>query len=227
MEIVITGANRGIGLELARRYLERGATVHAAVRTPDPAGELALLAAKSERLRIGTCDVALDSSVASFAAALPSAIDLLINNAGVRTRRDELADLELEEAIEMYQVNALGPMRVTRALLPRLRGASGAKVVNITSGLGSISDNDSGGSYGYRMSKAALNMASRSMSCDLASRGIVVVALSPGWVRTDMGGPRAAISVSQSAAGLLDVIDRLTLQDTGSFLDFRGERLAW
>jgi NAD(P)-dependent dehydrogenase (short-subunit alcohol dehydrogenase family) len=127
----------------------------------------------------------------------------------------------------MLQVNALGALRVTLALLPRLREARGAKVASLSSGLGSIGDNTSGGGYGYRMSKAALNMAMRSLAQDLRAEGLIAVALSPGWVQTDMGGESAPTQVSESAAGLLRVLDGLTLQESGSFLDFRGERLPW
>jgi NAD(P)-dependent dehydrogenase (short-subunit alcohol dehydrogenase family) len=226
MHIVITGANRGLGLELTRQYLVRGDSVHAGVRAPEAAGALAALAdASGSRLRIGACDVAREESVRAFAAQVSGPLDVLVNNAGVRSRPDELD--ELDAAAQMLEVNALGALRVTRALLPLLRRAPHAKVANVSSGLGSIADNTSGGAYGYRMSKAALNMATRSLAQDLAADGIVAVALSPGWVQTDMGGASAPTPVAESAAGLLQVIDRLTLQESGGFLDFRGERLAW
>jgi NAD(P)-dependent dehydrogenase (short-subunit alcohol dehydrogenase family) len=228
MKIVITGANRGIGLELARQYLARGDSVHAGVRTPDRAGELsALVEPSGGRLRIDACDVALETSVRSFAAAVTEPVDLLINNAGVRSRPDSLKELDLDGATGTFQVNTLGPLRVTSALLSMLRRSPGAKIANISSGLGSIDDNTSGGAYGYRMSKAALNMASRSLASDLRGDGIVTVVLSPGWVQTDMGGSDAPTLVAESAAGLIGVIDRLTLQDSGGFFDFRGERIAW
>jgi len=118
-------------------------------------------------------------------------------------------------------------LRVTSALLPLLRRSRGAKIANISSGLSSIQDNTSGGSYGYRMSKAALNMASRSLAQDLREEGIVTVVISPGWVQTDMGGADAPTPVTESVAGVIGVIDRLTLQDSGGFFSFRGERIAW
>jgi NAD(P)-dependent dehydrogenase (short-subunit alcohol dehydrogenase family) len=229
MNIVITGANRGIGLELTRQYLARGDSVHAGVRTPERSGELAaLVESSSGRLRITACDVALETSVRAFAAAVTGPVDLLINNAGVRSRErvDVLEELNLDDAARTFEVNALGPLRVTGALLPMLRRARGAKVAHIGSGLGSIG-NTSGGAYGYRMSKAALNMASHTMAHDLRAEGIVAVVLSPGWVRTDMGGSEAPTAVTESAAGLIGVIDRLTPQDSGGFFDFRGERIPW
>ncbi len=230
MKIVITGANRGIGLELVRQYLARGDSVHAGVRTPESAGELAALAESSGgRLRVAACDIASEASVRAFAATVSEPIDVLINNAGVRNRvrADELADLDLDEAARMFQVNALGPLRVTAALLPMLRKAQGARVVNLSSGLASIHDNTSGGAYGYRMSKAALNMASRTMAQDLKEQGLIAVVLSPGWVQTDMGGESAPTPVAESAAGLIGLIDRLTLEESGGFFGFRGERIAW
>jgi len=228
MHIVITGANRGIGLELVRQYLARGDSVHAGVRTLERSGGLADLAASSGgRLRIHACDVADESSVRAFAATVTEPVDVLLNNAGVRSRPDELQGFDAEDVTRTFQVNAVGALRVTGALLPMLRRARGARIANLSSGLGSIADNSWGGAYGYRMSKAALNMASRSLAHDLREDGIIAVALSPGWVQTDMGGSEAPTPVSESAAGLIALIDRLTLEDSGGFFGFQGERIAW
>ncbi|MFY2564007.1 SDR family oxidoreductase [Corallococcus terminator] len=228
MNLVITGANRGIGLELTRQYVTRGDTVHAGVREPAQARELTALAGASNgRLHVHALEVTRDESVGAFAAALTGPVDLLINNAGRRTRSDDLEDLSLEDALQMLQVNALGALRVTRALLPRLREAKGAKIASLGSGLGSISDNTSGGGYGYRMSKAALNMATRTLAADLRGEGLIAVTLSPGWVQTDMGGASAPTQVSESAAGLRSVLDGLSAQDSGGFFDFRGKRIDW
>jgi NAD(P)-dependent dehydrogenase (short-subunit alcohol dehydrogenase family) len=228
MDIVITGANRGIGLELVRQYLARGDSVLAGVRTPERSGELAALVEPSGgRLRIHACDVAREESVRAFAAEVRGPVGLLINNAGVRSRPDGLQEFDADDVTRIFQVNALGALRVTGALLPMLRRARGAKIANLSSGLGSIADNSWGGAYGYRMSKAALNMASRSLAHDLREDGIVVVALSPGWVRTDMGGEEAPTSVAESVAGLMGLLERLTLEDSGGFFGFQGERIAW
>jgi NAD(P)-dependent dehydrogenase (short-subunit alcohol dehydrogenase family) len=228
MQVVITGANRGIGLELVRQYLARGDSVHAGVRTPDRSGALtALVEPAAGRLRIDACDVGLETRVRSFAAAVTEPIDVLINNAGVRSRPDELDELDLDGALRMLHVNALGPLRVARALLPMLRRACRAKIANIGSGLGSIGNNNEGGAYGYRMSKAALNMATRSLAHDLRGDGILAVVLSPGWVQTDMGGSDAPTPVADSAAGLIKVIDRLDMQDSGGYFGFQGERIPW
>lgn len=228
MKIVITGANRGLGLELVRQYLARGDSVHAGVRTPERATELAALGGPAGgRLRIHACDTVLEESVRAFAAAVDGPIELLINNAGVRSRPDSLEALDLDAAARMFQVNALGTLRVTHALLPRLRGVPGAKIVNLTTALASLHDNTTGSAYGYRMSKAAVNMATRSLASDLREEGLVAVALSPGWVQTDMGGSSAPTTVEASVAGMIGVIDRLTPQDSGGYFGFQGERIAW
>jgi NAD(P)-dependent dehydrogenase (short-subunit alcohol dehydrogenase family) len=228
MNIVITGANRGIGLELTRQYLARGDSVYAGVRSPAKAEKLAALGeAAGGRLRVGACDVTQDASVRSFAAGATGPVDLLINNAGIKTENDELADLDLDNAAKTYQVNVLGVLRVTRALLAALRRTPGAKIASISSGLGSVERNATGGIYGYRMSKAALNMASRSLAADLRNDRIAVIALTPGWVRTDMGGPAAPTPVSESAAGLIAVIDTLTLEKSGTCISFQGEKVPW
>lgn len=232
MQVVITGANRGIGLELARQCLARGEQVYAGVREPGRATQLAALVEPSGgRLRIECCDVASAESVRAFAAACGGPVDLLINNAGMRSRADDLEGLDLEAAARVFQVNALGALRVTMAMLPLLhravRATKMAKIVNVSSNLASIADNTAGGSYGYRMAKAALNMATRSLAQDLRPEGVVAVALSPGWVQTDMGGPEAPLAVDLSVSGMLAVIDRLTLADSGEFLDHRGERVPW
>jgi NAD(P)-dependent dehydrogenase (short-subunit alcohol dehydrogenase family) len=228
MNVVVTGASRGIGLELVRQYLARGDVVFAAVRTPGGASELDGLARAADgRLRIGACDVAIDASVQGFAQGVTEAIDVLVNNAGVRSEADDLGTLDLPSANRIIETNAIGALRVALALLPQLRRAGRAKIANISSALGSIGGNNTGGSYGYRMSKAALNMATRSLAQDLRAENIIAVALSPGWVKTDMGGADAPTEVTASAAGLISVIDRVTFEDSGAFLNFLGERVAW
>ncbi len=228
MNLVITGANRGIGLELVRQYLERGDIVHAGVREPAKATELAALAERAGgRLHVAACDVADETSVRAFAAAVPGPVHLLVNNAGMRLRPDGLEDLDADALLRTFRVNAVGPLLLTRALLPRLREAKGAKVASLGSGLGSIADNTSGDAYGYRMSKAALSMATRSLAQDLRADDILAVVVSPGWVKTDMGGPEAPLSVSESTAGLIALLDGLTPEQSGGFFDYRGERLAW
>ncbi len=216
---VITGANRGIGLELCRQLAQRGWTVTALCRASTP--ELDTLGV---RVHEGF-DVTDESALARLAASLePGSVDLLINNAGILDSVS-LEQLDLDAMRRQYEVNALGPLRVTRALLAALR--DGGKVALVTSRMGSIGDNTSGGSYGYRMSKAALNAAGKSLAHDLADRGISVAILHPGYVRTDMTAHNGLIDVDEAAAGLLARIDGLDATNSGSFWHSNGEELPW
>ncbi len=228
MRIVITGANRGIGLELVRQSLGWRDTVIAAVREPTHAKALQALAAESPGLTILACDVSDDASVRDFANQVTAPVDVLINNAGVMGETNDLASLDFDDALETYSINALGPVRVTAALLARLRQGTAKKVLNISSGMASIDDNSSGGSYAYRMSKAALNMATRNLAVDLKPDGIFVAAINPGWVKTDMGGQGAHIDVATSASGILKQLEGLSAKNTGTFLDYAGRKVwAW
>jgi NAD(P)-dependent dehydrogenase (short-subunit alcohol dehydrogenase family) len=220
---IVTGANRGIGLELVRRLAARGDEVIATARRPDAADALRATGARVEAL-----DVADDASVARLAANLgDTAVDVLVNNAGQGVGRSALGSLDMDELRRLFEVNALGPLKVTRALLPMLRRGNRKLIANITSRMGSIADNTSGGSYAYRTSKTALNMIHKSLSLDLAAEGFTCVVLHPGWVRTDMGGAGAPLSVGDSVAGMLRVLDELSPSDNGRFLAFDGEELPW
>jgi NAD(P)-dependent dehydrogenase (short-subunit alcohol dehydrogenase family) len=217
--VVITGANRGIGLELCRVLVSRGDSVTALCRAPS-----AELQALPVTIHDGF-DVTDAAAVAGFARApTPNSIDLLINNAGILSSQS-LENMDFDSMRRQFEVNALGPLRVTHALLQALR--NGAKIALITSRMGSIADNDSGGSYGYRMSKAALNIAGKSLAIDLESRGIAVAILHPGYVRTDMTSHSGLIDPEESAAGLIERIDELTLETSGSFWHTNGELLPW
>lgn len=226
---VVTGANRGIGLELARQLVARGDDVVASARVLGNAAALAALAkANPTKLRVAACDVRDDASVRAFAAVVGDApLHGLFNNAGVMGKMQSLEELDTDDMVATFDTNALGPIRVTRALLPQLASAKSARVVHISSGMGSIGDNQSGGAYGYRMSKAALNMASRSMSVDLRERGVISVVMNPGWVKTDMGGRGAPTPVEESVSLMLGVVDALTPADSGAFLNYRGGRYEW
>ena len=217
--VCITGANRGIGLEMARRCHGRGDEVVAACR----ASSDALIDLGVEVVE--GVDVTDDDSVAMLADAIGGrSLDILINNAGLLTD-ENLQDLEFDRIRRQFEINSLGPLRVTAALRGSL--GHGSKVAIVTSRMGSIEDNTSGGRYGYRMSKAAVNMAGRSLAHDLASDGVAVVILHPGFVRTDMTGNQGLVDAPESAAGLIARIDELTLESTGLFFHANGERLPW
>lgn len=230
MRCVVTGANRGIGLEFVRQLLARGDTVTAAVRDAPGARALnELRTSAGERLRVMACDVANEASVAAFAKAYGNdPLDLLVNNAGVYGGDAQSIDeMDFANAMRTFEINALGPLRVTLALRGQLARGHAAKVVSVTSGMGSIEDNTSGGFYAYRMSKAALNMTTRSLAVDLREDGIATAVISPGWVQTDMGGRGAPTPVDESVRGMLREIDALTIANTGSFLNWRGGGFPW
>jgi NAD(P)-dependent dehydrogenase (short-subunit alcohol dehydrogenase family) len=219
---LITGAAGGIGGELARQLAERGTTVIAACRKSSAA-----LAQLRVRVEEGI-DLATDDGCRALAARLAGVpLDLVIHNAGV-LNQESLGSLDADAAARIrlqFEVNALAPLRLTALLAPQL--ASGAKLVLITSRMGSIADNTSGGFYGYRMSKAALNAAGRSLAIDLAPRGVAVAMLHPGFVQTPMTGGRGDIDAATAARNLLARIDELTLATSGSFLHANGSSLPW
>lgn len=216
---VITGANRGIGLELVRELKARGAEIVAACRRSSAA-----LDAMGVRVEDG-CDVTDPVARAKLAGRLAADdIELLVHNAGVLIE-DALDDVDPTDVRAQFEANALAPLFLTRALLPQLR--RGAKIALVTSRMGSIADNGSGGYYGYRMSKAALNAAGMSLAQDLKPAGIAVVMLHPGAVRTEMTGGQGMIDAPESARGLIARIDELTLATTGRFLHQNGTALPW
>jgi len=216
--ILITGANRGIGLELTRQYVSRGDEVIAVCRHSSP--ELDALGVRV----ITGLDVTSDQSAAELARQLEGVrLDRLVNNAGI-LERDSLENLSFAVAEKQFQVNSIGPLRITKALSGNL--ASGSKVFIITSRMGSIEDNSSGGYYGYRMSKVAVNMAAKSLSVDFKDAGIGVFLLHPGYVSTDMTGHQG-IPVQQCAAGLIDRMDTLDIGQTGTFWHQEGYALPW
>jgi NAD(P)-dependent dehydrogenase (short-subunit alcohol dehydrogenase family) len=178
------------------------------------------------RLRIHWLDVAEDASVAAFAGQLPSGpVDVLINNAGVSGGKGG-EPIDPQDILRVFNVNAVGTLRVVRALLPQLRAGTGKKIVNLTSVLGSIAE-ASGGRFAYRMSKAALNMATRVLAQDLGGEGFRTVALHPGWVQTRMGGSAAPVPPEQSVRAMLEIIDRLSVEQSGRVFDFQGREIPW
>ena len=217
--VCITGANRGIGLELARQFNDRGDEVIACCRKASD--DLDGLGVEI----VDGVDVADDACAGRLAQGLGDRrVDLLVNNAGLLTD-ESLGDLDFDRMRRQFEINSLGPLRVTAALRHNL--GAGSKVAIVTSRMGSIEDNTSGGRYGYRMSKAAVNMAGRSLAQDLKSDGVAVVILHPGFVRTEMTGRSGLVDPPESAAGLIARIDELTLDNTGTFWHANGERLPW
>lgn len=217
---LVTGANRGIGYEYCRQLQARGDRAIAVCRTASE--ELQQLGVQIE----AGVDITSDASVADLKNRLgDTEIDVLINNAGI-AKRVTLEDLDFDSIRQQFEVNALGALRVTQAFLPQLK--TGAKIVLMTSRMGSIGDNTSGSSYGYRMSKVALSMAGKSLAHDLKPRGIAVIILHPGLVQTRMTNFTAGgITPEASVKGLLARIDQLTLENTGLFLHANGEELPW
>ncbi|HEX9148631.1 MAG TPA: SDR family oxidoreductase [Thermoanaerobaculia bacterium] len=220
---VVTGANRGIGLAFARALSKRGETVVGTARQPAGANELRAAGARVEKL-----DVSKDSSVADFVRRLEGVpVDVLVHNAAVGEEGSRIEELEPDAVLRALDVNAVGPERVTRALLPNLFAGRLRKVVAITSGLGSLSQNTDGGWYAYRMSKVALNMFVRTLAEELAKERFTCAVLSPGWVRTAMGGPNAPLTPDESVAEMLKVIDGFRPSDAGRFLDRHGRDVPW
>ncbi len=223
LTVLVTGANRGIGLEMARQFSERGYTVIGTARKPGEATDLKALEVQVEQL-----DVTDNASVAALAARLEGVpVDLLINNAGVRGQKARtFAATDFDKVAHTLDVNSLGPMRVTQALLPNLEAGEGRTVIQISSVMGSI-EQSSGRSFGYRASKAALNMLNKTLAAELGGQGFVCVAMHPGWVKTRMGGAGAPVEPKDSVAGMLEVIDGLTPDDNGRFLDYEGKTIPW
>ena len=223
MNVLITGANRGIGLEFARHYKERGYTVIGTARNLDQATELKALGVRVELL-----DVADASSIAALKQRLANVpLDIVINNAGVLEGKNAtLETLNFDDFAKSFAINSTAPIRVTQALLPNLRAGKQKKIINITSQLGSIQDN-SGGYYPYRASKAALNQLTKTMSLELEKENFICIVMHPGWVKTDMGGPMAPITPKQAVQAMLTIIDGLDKSSNGRYLDLHGNSIPW
>lgn len=225
--VLITGANRGIGLKFVQQYAADGDQVIACCRNPSKAAELNGLArhGQVQVLELDVCDGASIDQLREHLST--TSIDILINNAGVYGKRLTLGQLDYGIWMQVLQTNTLGPIRVTEALLGPLTQGNASKLVYITSKMGSIADNGSGGAYIYRTSKAALNAAVKSISLDLASHGAIAVAIHPGWVQTDMGGANALIDTQTSVTNMRRVIEGLKTSDNGRFLNYDGKEIPW
>jgi NAD(P)-dependent dehydrogenase (short-subunit alcohol dehydrogenase family) len=237
--VLITGANRGIGLEFARQYLSRGDRVIATARDPKKADALSALAREhGDALLMVPLDVTSDRSIdkaRETVAAHGDALDVLINNAGVYGAQlgpdgqptETLGSLKAEDALRVLHTNAVAPLMIAQAFVGLLKKSKSPRIINITSGYGSVSSNAGDFPYYYAASKAALNMLMRSVAGDPAARGIVTIVMSPGWVKTDMGTAAAPLQAKDSVAGMIKVIDGLTRNDSSRFLNWKGEEQAW
>lgn len=236
MRYAISGAGRGIGLEFVRQLLARGDSVEAGVRVPSEAPLLASLAREAEnRLRIHALDVTDPASVLFFAAKVNELpVDVLINNAGVGGKWGSLLELDYEDMAQVMETNAFGPLRMSAALMPAVLRGTTRKIIHLTTRMASLTENTesgvygfTGGAYAYRMSKAALNVGMRTMAVDFRDKGLITAVINPGWVCTDMGGKSAPIRADDSVRGMMRVIDSLTVEQSGSFLDFQGREVPW
>ncbi len=228
--VMITGANRGIGLEFVQQYFEDGWEIYATARQPEEAQKLHELQSKDpDRLKILKLDISNPEAVEAMGRTLErvtSSLDLLINNAGTYGSKAPFGELTAAEIREVFETNCLGSFRVTRRVLDLIKAGEG-KIVFITSLMGSIDDNRSGGAYPYRISKAALNMLGKTISEDYKNQGIYSLLLHPGWVKTRMGGENAKITTEKSVSGMRDVIEKLDEEMSGEFYAYDGEKRPW
>lgn len=229
--ILITGANRGLGLEWARQYAEEGWRVFASCRHPGEAGELAELAARRSSLSVHRLDVTRADDIINLSVALQGeGIDVLLSNAGLYLEKyyeQGLGQLRYDDWLEVFRVNTLAAPRLIEAFSEHLARGERKLVVAITSHMGSIAEIEAPGSYYYRSSKAALNAVMKGMALELAPWHIGVLLLHPGWVLTRMGGPGARLTVAESVQGMRHLVERFTLRDSGRFLRYNGEEIPW
>ncbi len=222
--IFITGANRGLGLEFVRQYATLG---HEIIATTREGSDISELESIKGNISIKQLDIKDTSSITLCLKNLNQPIDILIANAGIYGPRGSIDDHYKQAWLETFEVNAIAPVLLAHAALDHIRRGQNKKIIAITSRMGSIADNDSGGSYAYRSSKAALNAAYKSLAIDLKDEGIHVNVLHPGWVKTDMGGPNGLLTPQQSISGMIKLIDKLNASRTGKFYHTNGDELEW
>ena len=229
MSILITGTNRGIGLEFVKHYIKNNEKVIATCRNRNSAKDLLELENTTNNLSLVELDVSNPNSINNFTskiAGLP--IDTFISNAGVSGPKNiEFGNIDAKEWLDVFNINTIAPLIITQKILKNLRLGKDKKLAFISSKVGSIEDNTSGGMYIYRTSKTALNQVIKSLSIDLKGENFIVVALHPGWVQTDMGGPNALIDTKTSVKGLIEVIDNLTPKNSGKFYNYDGSPIPW
>ena len=227
--ILITGANRGIGLGFVKKYIEKN--VHLTCTTRDISGSKELLAYKEkypDNMEIVELDLLKDNAAVTLGNFIKDRpIDILINNAGVGSSNQHFHAVSLNPWLEVLKVNLIAPLLITQAIIKNVKISSAKKIYFLSSQLGSIEDNNCGGMYIYRSSKSGLNQVVKSLSIDLKAYGITIVSLHPGWVKTDMGGPNAPVSIDESVEGMIRVIETTDIKDTGKFLNYHGRELPW
>ena len=227
--VVITGANRGLGLGFVKNYLGKNVDVVSTTRDLKSSKELLALKEKfPNNLEILELDLLKESAgdtLANFLEEKP--IDILINNAGVGSTNQHFEAVSPKPWLEVLKVNLIAPLMITQSIINNVKKGSDKKIYFLSSQLGSIGDNASGGMYIYRSSKTGLNQVVKSLSVDLKPQGITVISLHPGWVKTDMGGPNAPVSIDESIEGMMQVINATDIRDTGRFLNYDGKELPW
>eukprot|EP01024_Parvocaulis_polyphysoides_P037225 TRINITY_DN33139_c0_g1_i1.p1 TRINITY_DN33139_c0_g1~~TRINITY_DN33139_c0_g1_i1.p1 ORF type:complete len:259 (+),score=33.83 TRINITY_DN33139_c0_g1_i1:77-778(+) len=225
--VIVTGASRGLGLEWCRQLLKKNNKVIASVRNPENSDKLKQLSGNLEVTKLDTSD---EESIKEWAVSLKRLVDhvdVVINNAGIIGQRQAFADVQKSNLLEVFSTNAAGPLLVTQQLVKNnIIGLPSSIVANVTSKVGSVDDNSSGGGYAYRASKSALNIINKSMSIDLQELGICCVLLHPGWVKTDMTGDTGLITVDQSVGGMLDVLES-DRKLNGCWYDYAGKEIPW
>jgi NAD(P)-dependent dehydrogenase (short-subunit alcohol dehydrogenase family) len=227
-QVLVTGANRGIGLEFVRQYADNGYRVIACCRDPRKAVSLnALAAASNARISVHALDVSDFGQIERLALALKDeSIDILINNAGFYPQ-SSFGSIDYSDWDKAFHINAMAPMKMVQSFIKHIASSRLRKVVTLSSKMGSIADNGSGGSYIYRTSKVAVNMVMKSLSIDLKPLRIAATTLHPGWVKTNMGGSNALITMGVSVAGMRAVIDQLTTDNAGKFIAYDGQEIPW
>jgi NAD(P)-dependent dehydrogenase (short-subunit alcohol dehydrogenase family) len=226
---VVTGTNRGIGLEFVRQLLTQGHTVVATARDPRTEPALQAMQQTNSQLTLLPLDLSDENSINTFAGQVGTTpVDVLINNAGIYgPRQASLGQLRTADWEEVMLVDLIAPIMLTQALLPALRRGTDKRIAFLSSIMGSIADNSGGGAYLYRSAKAGLNQAVKSLAVDLAREQFIVLPLHPGWVKTDMGGPNAQIDVHTSVTGMLQRIQTAGSAESGKFLNYDGNTIAW
>jgi len=227
--ILITGANRGIGLELTEQFAEDGWQVLACCRNPADAGKLQALIERDLAIELHALDVTNYQQIASLADQIGNRpIDILLSNAGIYGSKGVgFGEVDAQEWRQVLEVNTIAPLMLVQSFVEQVATSQQKLVAVISSKVGSIADNSSGGSYIYRSSKTAVNQVVKSLSIDLASRDISVMSLHPGWVKTDMGGPNAEISTDESVSGLKSILQSAGLAQSGQFIEFNGNSIPW